>query len=367
MQLEKLQYKLYQEHFDISNKKTLCLVAFALGPYTAGVLTSKLSWPINLYNNFSVVSIGMNRDILLSLINELKDNYDQIIIIGYPPFIVDFIEYVEDKDISIKDIGLKIMYTSERVSESLRNLIASKISSSSNRYDVVGFYACSDAGIIGYETKSIIKLLDRIKDNKKFNIKTFGSIDPPTLVKLDLDSGKYIESVNGEIVITTDQPVPLIRYAIKDRGGVMTGAELKKRLESFCIDFSDLQIHDYYVFVLGRADAVKLTANIYIDDIKYCLEKSIYSNRLSKNFKYGLIKSSNLRNKLKIIVYYKDSSEGFTKKEQEYFAKDFYTNLENSNQDYKVIKEGLKLESFEFSFEKDNNYKFQDSKLKYFL
>ncbi len=121
---------------------------------------------------------------------------------------------------------------------------------------------------------------------------------------------------------------------------------------------------DFYVYIVGRSDAVKLTANIYIEDIKYCLEKSQFNKRFSGNFKYGAEESQKIKKRLKIIIYLKKDWVLNTE-EKKIFEEEFYKNITKANADLAGYID--KLEKFNITFEPDDPNKFLNVKYKYFL
>lgn len=363
--LEALKEALYEEHFQIRSKKTLCVITFGLGAWTAGMLTAKLSWATAKKNKFTVVTPGIQKETSLELIKSLAPSYDQVLIVGYPPFITDLVEYAKQKKISLKKLHTKLLYTSEHVSEKWRTHMTKAVSATNNRHDVVGFYACSDTGIIGTETRFTIDLLKLAADHPKICRELFNSEITPSFVTYD-PMAKYLECVDGEIYITANQPMPLIRYNIHDRGGLLTGDKLRAICSRNAIPFDESAANRHFVYIFGRSDSVKITANIYIEDIRFCIEHSRYSYKLSGNFKYGTIPSSSTRYRMKVVLYLQPGAS-FTTDEQLDFSKEFYTNLMNANNDFKMIQSGTTIEPFEFVFLPDEPNKYKTSKLKYFL
>lgn len=362
--LEKKKEQLYEEHFQISKISTLCLVTFALGTWTAGMLTVKLSWAAAQRNKFTVVSTGMNKEEVLVMIKNLYKYYDQVLILGYPPFLTDLIAYSAEIGFDLKKANTKIMCTGDKFSEKWRTYITEKVSKTGNCRDVVGFYACSDTGIIGCETKKTIDILISSQNHVALTNSLFGSKNLPTFVTYDPNI-KFLESINGEIIITAKQPVPLIRYNIHDRGGLLTGKTVKSIAHQFGIKLSDEDTQKKYVFVFGRSDAVIITANIYIEDIKYCLENSRFKDKLTGYFKYGRYESKNHKYGLKIIIYLKNKIK-LNRRKSVLFKKEFTNNLITVNKDFRYIYETSKLK-LKFYFKPDDPYKFKSAKLKYFL
>lgn len=235
--LEALKEALYEEHFQIQSKKTLCVITFGLGVWTAGMLTAKLSWAVTKKNKFTVVTPGIQKETTLELIKNLSPSYDQVLIVGYPPFITDLVEYAKQKKYSLKKANTKLLYTSEHVSENWRTYMTKNVSATNNRHDVVGFYACSDTGILGQRLihNDLLKLA---AVNPKICQAVFHSELTPSFVEYN-PLAKYLECVDGEIYITANQPMPLVRYNIHDRGGLITGKQLRAICEAHSTPFDE--------------------------------------------------------------------------------------------------------------------------------
>ncbi|MDO8609921.1 MAG: hypothetical protein Q7R95_05195 [bacterium] len=364
--IEKVREKLYIEHFEIDTKKTLLVNAFALGSWTGGMLETKFAWSCSSKYKFTVVTPGMDKINVLSFIKKLYKFYDQVIILAYPPFLTDFIDYAKQHNFSLKKAHVKINCTGERFSEKWRNHMVHNINDSKNRHDVIGFYACSDTGIIGWETKKTINVLEKASNNPRLNLQLFGNTDTPTFMTYD-PQAKYLECVNNEILITARQPIPLIRYNIHDRGGLIN-TELMKRFNSqLKLNNDDKEINNHnFVYVFGRSDAILLAANIYIEDIKYCLENSRYYHKLTGNFKFGREETSDLRYRMRLIVLLKQKAN-ITLEERKIFKEEFYQHLRKVNNDFKLIQDSTKMKKILFEFKEDDPHRFRATKLKYFI
>ena len=82
-----------KDFFNINSKNTLLIDAYSMGMYVAGVFTLNASLRISLRDgNLSVITPGIDLDIILRIITEIGKEYDQIVICGYPPFVKDLIE-----------------------------------------------------------------------------------------------------------------------------------------------------------------------------------------------------------------------------------------------------------------------------------
>lgn len=364
--LEDVKEDLYDQLFQIRKKRTLIVITFGLGIWTAGMLTAKLSWPTAKNHKVSVVTPGMNKHNALSLIKALSPKYQQTIVLGYPPFLSDLSDLAKRQEIDLRKANIKIYCTGEHFSENWRIKMTSNVSKNNNPLDVVGFYACSDTGIIGTETPFTIKVLQKANQTRKLCRALFNSSKTPSLAAYNPHI-KYLESVNNEIVITANQPVPLIRYNIHDRGGLLSYSEIQAVFKSVKLKTPPNNGNDqHFVYVAGRSDSVLLTANIYIEDIKYCIEHSKFSNFFSGKFKYGTEETSGLHKRLKIVLY-TNRGKKLTKSQKRDFEEEFYKLLLEANDDFKMIQEGTKILKFKFTYISDEKVEFGSSKLHHFL
>lgn len=356
-------YSMYQELFDVDKKSTLVVVTFGLGAWTAGMLTSRLCWEMPKKAKVSVVSPGLDREVSLRVIKELSGYYDQTVITGYPPFIIDLIRYGRSKGFDFKKVNTKIHFTSSRILESQRDKLAKLVSKKDTRSDVLGFYASSEAGIIGIETPDTISILDYANKNKNFSIALFGNPIPPSFIIYN-PSKRYLEEYQGRLLLTVSQPVPLIRYDTKDRGGIFDGAHLKSICDRFNYNCPSPLYDKHFAFVYGRADAVRLLSNVYIEDILYCLEKSRIKDKFTGRFKYGL-QERGLKNTLKIVIYLaKDKTVALAEKKQ--FDKEFIKYLAEVNPDFKMVSTGIKF-VFDIQFVSETSVEYKGGKFDYIL
>jgi phenylacetate-CoA ligase len=338
---QKLGYakeSLYDGHFDIKNKKTLVVITFGMGSFTAGMLTARLSWEVASRNKLSVITPGMNKEMALMNLRNLSQFYDQVIIVGYPPFIADLVDYAIQHKFDFKKANTKILYTSERISEHSRHAFLEKISPTGFRGDVVGFYACGDAGIIGSETDITIYIAEKAWENENFCLDLFGEKEPPMMIEYQ-PTTRFLEEHKGRIIVSADQPVPLLRYDIKDRGGLISGKTLYLLSKKHKVSISKSVVSRKYAYIYGKSDAVVLTANIYIDNIQDCLQLSKFTRRFTGNFQYGTAEEG-MRKRLK---------------------------LRQVNKEFDMIQEGISILDFAIEFIPEDPTRYSGAKFNYFL
>jgi phenylacetate-CoA ligase len=362
--LETKKEALYEQHFQISKKRTLCINTFALGIWTAGMLTSRLSWGAAKHNKLTVISTGTHKQSILIAVTNLGAHYDQIIILGYPPFLLETIEFLSEHNLDLHALNIKIMYTSDSLSSKAREFLLAKISRTLDSNSIVGFYAASDTGIIAAQSPLTVRLSNTyLTDKHKYN-ELLPGIEKPVLFAFD-PQVKYLETINNEVVITSDQPVPLIRYNIHDRGGVLSSSQLKSMLKNSDFIYQQNELDEWYVYILGKTDCVLLTANVYIEDIRYCLDHSTFFDKLSGNFKYGVEELNSLHKRLIVKIFLK-TSHHLTVSERKLFKKEFTKNLFTINTDLQAVKSDA-FQPIKFIFTKEIGQKYEGFKMKYFL
>ncbi len=270
--LEMLHTDFLNEHFQITKKKTLIVISFGLGANTAGMLHAKLSWAATENQKISVITPGIDPEKTVFLIENLYKNYGQVVCIGYPPFISEFVDLAIQKKFPVKKWNLKIVFTSESVSAQWRNEMAKKISSRGEAKNIVAFYASTEAGIIGVETLETHGIMASCLKNEKFRLQLFHSFHLPTLVEVNF-LRKFVEVVNEEVVLTIDQSIPLVRYNVHDRAIFLTTSQIKDAAQRAHVQYVKPQKEKVFLAVFGRNEGPTKDALFFIEDIKFALEK----------------------------------------------------------------------------------------------
>jgi len=85
-------------------------------------------------------------------------------------------------------------------------------------------YGSADAGGIGIETRETIALRKLFYHRPALSREYFGTADTPMLLAPVPHLG--LEVVNGSLVVTKDQMVPLVRYDTADAGGILSRERL---------------------------------------------------------------------------------------------------------------------------------------------
>lgn len=299
--LANYQTNFLNKHFNILKKKSLIIIGFALGTTQAGLMHLKASWEYAAKKgNCTVISPGTDSELTAFFINKIYKYYEQIIYIGYPPIITDFVNISISKNFNISKWNIKIAYAGENPTPYWRQEIAQKIK---GKYkDITVFYGSTEAGMIGFETPELNKISHYLVENPYISYKIFKSNIQPTLVEVNLEN-KFIEIIKEEIVITVDQPMPIIRYNIHDIGQLFSLSTLIDKLPKKYQHLFEKPKNKYknILAVFQRNNNLIIKPEL----IKQALYKYGLLKILDHEFHYNEKVSPNNRLQIFLIFYYK--------------------------------------------------------------
>jgi phenylacetate-CoA ligase len=240
--------------------------------------------------------VGPNKELFLKSLKKFGGFYDQVLLMGYPPFLKDIIDEAPDYGISWNDYTVKILTATEAFSEEFRDYIAKKTGVKNIYTDIVNIYGTVELGTMAHET-ALTTLIRRIAVKNQMVFKAvFGAIERlPTLAQY-YPHLVYFEEKDGEILGSGyGSAMPLLRYRFPDRGGVVTFSEMTKRLASAGIDIGrEIKKEGLnesiprlpFVYVYERSDMATTLfgINIYPEYIKHALEDKTVTGFITGKF-----------------------------------------------------------------------------------
>lgn len=295
--LEPPHTQFLEDHFSFTKKKTLIIIAFGIGTTQAGMMHVKASWEGSVHGKVSVITPNADAEQTIFLLNKLHSYYEQILTIGYPPIITDFIDLAIEKKYPIDQWNLKIIFAGESVSPLWRKKMIKKIGGTHK--DIVSFYGSTEAGMIGFESKEINQLVGLCIDNEELRFDLFKTFNLPTVVEVDFLK-KFTEIVDGEIVVTIDQVIPLVRYNLHDKGIILNSTYIQRVLDKHKINFIYPK-NKRILIIYGRNIARKIS----IEDLQNAFDILNLSKYFYKEFQYEEQETTKGLN-LKIVFYVKD-------------------------------------------------------------
>lgn len=284
-----LHEQLLTNCFEIDKQSTLVVVAFTMGSYLAGTYTfNSVRWVGSKKYNLSVISPGIASQDGINMISKLAPYYDQIVLAGYPPFIKDLLEEGVNNGIKWQNWRIKLLMASEFFSEKWREGIGKLAGIKDVVKDTTNIFGASEGTLFGWESQEAIIIRQEASKNKELNMALFGSNLMPTLVEYN-EALRYFEVIDGRLILTALGGVPLIRYDLKDNGGILSVEKRRKILLDYGIDItkrisSKSLSNNPMVYVLGRADQASSIYGvlIYPEYVKFAIEDEV--NRLTGKF-----------------------------------------------------------------------------------
>ncbi len=344
----------FVQFYGIDKKNTLVILTLALGTWTSGEKMAEAlrKSAINRNYKMTVMTPGANLEEVLEIVQDLSDKYEQTIIVGYPPFIKSVIDEGEKRNINWKKLHVKLGLGGEGYSEDWREYMAKKIGL--NEKDLLGIsggYGAADVGMnVGREYPLTVLIRKLAHKNKKMAKELFGEDSLlPSLLQYS-PSSMYIEAVNDELVFTALPGIPVVRYNIHDRGGVMSfdkaieitqkyGYDVVGMLRDYGYTKGDIwKLPMFYVF--GRADGTVSIggANVYPENIESALYDNVETMMIHA-YKLGIESDGNMDHRLTIYIELNKEVPALSESQvvdlQKIFHDIFLEKMLKTNQDFR--------------------------------
>ncbi|HAZ43644.1 MAG TPA: phenylacetate--CoA ligase [Cyanobacteria bacterium UBA11369] len=228
--------QIFHDSFDADNRRTLAVICFALGTWVGGIYTTNCcrylaskGYPI------TVIAPGNNKEEIFRVVQELGTAFEQVVLLGYPPFIKDVIDTGKARGLEWQKYNIKMVFAGEVFSEEWRSLVGERVGSINPCYDSASLYGTADAGVLGNETPLSICIRRFLAENPDATRALFGESRLPTLVQYD-PLNRFFEVKDGTLLFSGDNGIPLIRYHISDTGGIISYEEMLKFLSEWGFD-----------------------------------------------------------------------------------------------------------------------------------
>ena len=294
-----LQYALtaeayLQNNFDIQSKSTLYINGFAMGAWIGGLFTYQALKHVAERGDYklSIISPGIFKKEIIKAVRRLGPQFDQIIIGGYPPMIKDMIDESLLEGINWKEYNVGFVFSAEGFSEEFRDYIADRTGIQNPYLGTLNHYGTVDLGTMAHETPEAI-LIRRLANHEP-KLKSALFPEPhrlPTFAQY-LPELFYFEEINHTLYASAHSGIPLVRYNLKDYGGVISHQEIDSMLQNYQGEITKVE-REYnlqrkkwnlpFVYVYERQDfVVKLYgANIYPESIRKVLQKSSFQQHVT--------------------------------------------------------------------------------------
>jgi phenylacetate-CoA ligase len=270
---------------------TLGVVCFALGSWVGGLYTTfacrhvaAKGYPLTL------VTPGSNKAEILRAVRALGPHFRQVVLFGYPPFLKDVIDAGVADGLEWSRYSPRLVTAGEVFSEAWRTLVCERLGGQDPTFHTAALYGTADGGVLANETPLSIRVRRLLAEKPAVARELFGETRLPTLCQYD-PFHRYFEcppatgataDAPGELLFSGDGGVPLVRYNMLDRGGVIPYESL--------LDFAAVTGTDPFptftasersrlrelpfVFVFGRSNFALsfYGANLYPENVSVGLE-----------------------------------------------------------------------------------------------
>ncbi|MFQ4145524.1 phenylacetate--CoA ligase family protein [Chlorogloeopsis sp. ULAP02] len=318
--------QIFYDSFAADTRRTLAVICFTLGTWVGGIFTTNCcrylaskGYPI------TVITPGNNKEEILRVVQELGTAFDQVVLLGYPPFLKDVIDTGIARGLEWQRYQIKLVMAGEVFSEEWRTLVGERVGFQHPCFDCASLYGTADAGVLGNETPLSICIRRFLAAHPDAARTLFGESRLPTLVQYDPMS-RFFEAKEGTLLFSGDNGIPLVRYNILDSGGIISYDTMLQFLAKHDFDpVTELQTHRGrgvrqlpFVYVFGRSNFTVsyFGANIYPENISVGLEQPEIRDWVTGKFVMQVKEDGDKNKFLSVVVELAPTQQGSEDKRQ---------------------------------------------------
>ena len=252
---------------EIDRRKTLCVECLALGMWIGGMQIAAALRNIALSGkyHFTICTPGLDLKAAVHVITDYHQYYDQVLVITNPSNIPLVTALFKQKGGSLPMGIITLPVVGEYFSEAFREQVGRQYGHPSDApYVVWTGYGSADTGDLGVETSATIALRKFFHRHPDECMGMFGTSSAPMI--LAASPSAYIEIIDGSIVVTKNQFLPLVRYNTKDSGGLLSKKRVRELVPAALYD----ELPEEMLYVYGRVDnaVVFYGTNLMVNDIQ---------------------------------------------------------------------------------------------------
>lgn len=307
------------EIFDIRRKSTLFVDCFALGVWIGGMfMYQAVKYLIDSGRyRLSVITPGADKAEAIKAIKNLAPNFDQIIVGGYGPLVKDLIDDGKRAGLDWSRYDMRYFFAAEGFTEGFRDYIIAHGGVKDRFAGTINHYGTADLGTMAHETPlSVFVKRMAVQDENIFDALFPEVHREPTFVQY-IPELFYFEQIQGRLICSALGGLPLLRYDLKDRGGVLTLEEIVQRCAERGLDvFSEAKRQGVgngawqlpFVYLYERDDLTVsiYSVNIYPQSIRKALEKPGFETLLTGKFSMSVDYDKEQNQFLQVDVELKD-------------------------------------------------------------
>jgi phenylacetate-CoA ligase len=228
----------YLKYSSYGRGRTLVLVGFGMGVWIGGVITQRAFEMAAERSRIpiSILPTGYNKTEIFKALKKLAPQFEQTVVIGYPPFVKELVDEAPSEGVDLKKLQVRFFFAAEAFTETFRNYLCEHAGVGSALLDTLNIYGSADVGAMAYETPLSILIRRLAIEDPLLYREMFGQIEKtPTLAQFNPDYIEF-EAQDDELLLTADSAMPLIRYAIGDHGGVLSYEHIRTLMSRYKIN-----------------------------------------------------------------------------------------------------------------------------------
>lgn len=239
----------------IDKKRTLILVCLAFGTWIAGMQIASIVRTLATVGKYDMTAAtpSLNLAESVEIYRYFGKNYDQVVWLTNPSNVNVISALLRRSGAEIKPGGIFFGVVGEYFTESFREKVASDFGHHRDEpFCIWTGYGSADTGDIAAETRETVRFRKYLHRSPEACKKITGLDSAPMI--LAKSPSVFVEVIDGNLVVTKDQLIPLVRYDTRDAGGLLSKSGLAaEKLPPEILE----GLPEEMVFVYGRAgDAV---------------------------------------------------------------------------------------------------------------
>ncbi len=327
--------EMFADHYHTDEKRTLIMVCLAFGMWIGGMQLAAgiRQLAASGEQRIACATPGLNLEEAVGVVKEFGDQFEQVLIVTNPSNVNLFSALFSREDVACGAGKFSFPVVGEYFSESFRLRMAERFGHQpDDPFCLWTGFGSADAGDLGYETAASIALRKYFYARPELSREFFGTSDTPMIFAKSEKA--FIEIIDGEIIVTKDQFIPLVRYNTQDRGGLIRPADL----DGIIPEELGSELPGEMLYVGGRTSdsVIFYGTNLTITDINHMFIS------LDESYGYG-----------GLFEVCPETRDGIS-----YFTFNIYTdnfaNEQLAGRYHEVLLDFLKRSSLEFAAKYDN-------------
>jgi phenylacetate-CoA ligase len=310
-----------RNNFEIHKKSTLYIVAFPMGAWIGGLFTYEALKIVAEQGgyNLSIITPGIHKQEVIKAVRQLGHQFDQVIIGAYAPFLKDILDDGRREGVDWEKYNMGFVFSAEAFSEKFRDYVLSTVGSKHPLKSTLNHYGTVDLGTMAHETAESILIRRILTEAKQLDVLFPEKHRQPTFAQYNPELF-YFEEVDHHLFCTAYSGLPLVRYDLKDYGGVISHADAVRKMSETGFNMDQLisksNIRNTlwnlpFVYVYERDDfSVSYYAFlIYPDTIRRALQRDDLHNQVTGKFTMQADYDNEGRQRLQVHIETKHAVE----------------------------------------------------------